>query len=253
MLRDDKTDSKAMRNMKDLGLTEYEVRLYIILVSRTVPTTASEICRLSGVPYTRTYSVLSSLKEKGLVEIMRGKPILYKAVEPEAALSGVAREMITQISTASKGAVASLKKLRGDVSEDAEHGASWNITGKRNLTNKFVEELEHSKGGIKVIFPNLSLLDARVLERLLSTSQTKHVQLLVSPEDKRRIQRIDTRNAEIRYNGFVKSRYALFDDRRSLMIAVENQEPWTGVFETCRNCARQAYEHFDLAWKASTA
>jgi hypothetical protein len=58
-------------------------------------------------------------------------------------------------------------------------------------------------------------------------------------------------NVVVKYSEYVKSRYALFDDTYSLMIAVETPDYWTGVFETCGNCTRQAYEHFNLAWSAA--
>jgi len=236
--------------MKDLGLTEYEAKLYTVLALKSGNVSVSEISRLSRVPYTKAYSTLSSLEEKGLVEVMRGKPVLYRAIEPETALADMARGMVDRISKASEEAVLALRELGTTSPEATEHGASWNISGKRNVVNRLVEELERATAKVKFVFPNLSLLDARILAKVLSASRRLGVQMLLSPADRGVIEAKDSK-ATVRYSDYVRSRYALFDDRYSLMIAVESPDIWTGVFETCGNCTRQSLEHFNLAWDAA--
>jgi len=76
-----------MATLRDLGLSEYEARVYRALLD-TGPTTAKELSRASEVPMGRIYDVLSSTETRGLVRSQAaGRPKKYVAVEPETALA----------------------------------------------------------------------------------------------------------------------------------------------------------------------
>ncbi len=68
-----------LSKMKELGLTEYQARVYLTLLDLGVAK-ASQIPTLSRVPRTRIYSTMNQLHEKGLVEIIPESPIKYKPV-----------------------------------------------------------------------------------------------------------------------------------------------------------------------------
>ena len=53
--------------MENLGLTGYEIRVYLSLLD-TGSMTAADISKKSGVPYSKIYEVLNSLEEKGWLE-----------------------------------------------------------------------------------------------------------------------------------------------------------------------------------------
>ncbi|WP_336343186.1 TrmB family transcriptional regulator [Halalkalicoccus ordinarius] len=75
-----------MANLRDLGLSEYESRVYRTLL-RTGPTTAKELSRASDVPMGRIYDVLGSIEGDDLVRSQAAsRPKKYAAVEPETAL-----------------------------------------------------------------------------------------------------------------------------------------------------------------------
>ncbi len=77
---------------KQLGLTPYESRAYVYLLMYG-PMSPSELAQKAGIPRPRTYDVLQSLMEKGLLTEQSGKPSIYAAVEPTLAL----RNLITAI------------------------------------------------------------------------------------------------------------------------------------------------------------
>ena len=75
-----------MASLKDLGLSEYEARVYRSLL-HTGPTTAKELSRASDVPMGRIYDVLNSIEQYDLVRSQTAsRPKKYVAVEPDAAL-----------------------------------------------------------------------------------------------------------------------------------------------------------------------
>ncbi|HET7324341.1 MAG TPA: helix-turn-helix domain-containing protein [Halococcus sp.] len=76
-----------MATLRDLGLSEYEARVYRALLD-TGPTTAKELSRVSEVPMGRIYDVLASIETHSLVRSQSAsRPKKYVAVEPEMALS----------------------------------------------------------------------------------------------------------------------------------------------------------------------
>ncbi|MFB6216216.1 MAG: TrmB family transcriptional regulator [Candidatus Aenigmatarchaeota archaeon] len=76
---------EVLDQLKTLGLNSYQRKLWTALLSNGT-STAGELSEISDVPRSRTYDVLESLEDLGLVKIQTGKPMKYMAVEPEEAL-----------------------------------------------------------------------------------------------------------------------------------------------------------------------
>ena len=73
-------------------LNIYEIKIWTALLSRGIAA-ASELAAISGVPRSRCYDVLESLEKKGFIIMKIGKPIKYIAVEPEAVLERVQKNL----------------------------------------------------------------------------------------------------------------------------------------------------------------
>jgi sugar-specific transcriptional regulator TrmB len=71
----------AVEKLQHIGLTEYEAKAYLALLNMHL-STATQASEKSGVPRTKIYSVLESLRNKGWVRVYSGVPLLFKAVEP---------------------------------------------------------------------------------------------------------------------------------------------------------------------------
>ena len=68
-----------------LGLTTYEARAYVALVTRD-SFAAAQVARQANLPRQRIYDVLSTLVEKGLASTRPGTVVKYAAVSPEMAI-----------------------------------------------------------------------------------------------------------------------------------------------------------------------
>ncbi|MFP3228812.1 MAG: helix-turn-helix domain-containing protein [Nitrososphaeria archaeon] len=79
-----------MDRLKELGLNEYEARIYASLL-REGPARASDLAVRAGVPRTKVYGAAKSLERKGLIEA-RGRPLTYAALDPEEALGKIVEE-----------------------------------------------------------------------------------------------------------------------------------------------------------------
>lgn len=80
---------KLVEVLKNLGLSDYEAKALIALLSKGT-LTAKEVSELSGIPRTSVYDVMDSLLSKGLVESY-GKPMKFKAVSANDVISVLSR------------------------------------------------------------------------------------------------------------------------------------------------------------------
>lgn len=72
---------RIVEQLEKVELTEYEAKIYLSLLrSRFNSTTL--LAERSGVPRTKIYTVLESLKRKGRIKIYSGSPLLFKPVDP---------------------------------------------------------------------------------------------------------------------------------------------------------------------------
>ena len=77
---------------KHFRLNIYEVKIWTALLSRGIAS-AGELADISGVPRSRCYDVLETLEKKGFVIMKIGKPIKHLAVDPQAILERVKRNL----------------------------------------------------------------------------------------------------------------------------------------------------------------
>lgn len=76
---------KIISLLISLGLKEREARLYYLLLSRG-ERGARELANLSGIPQSHVYSLLKSMFDRGVIEILEGERKKYRAVSLIAAI-----------------------------------------------------------------------------------------------------------------------------------------------------------------------
>ncbi|SCF00614.1 Sugar-specific transcriptional regulator TrmB [Micromonospora viridifaciens] len=78
-------DSADISILVDLGLTQYAARAYLAMIGREAAS-PSDIARLTGIPRPRTYDVLASLRERGMIRQVDGETLRYRAFPPDSVL-----------------------------------------------------------------------------------------------------------------------------------------------------------------------
>jgi HTH-type transcriptional regulator, sugar sensing transcriptional regulator len=120
----------AVENLVQLGLKEYEARIYVALVGLG-EANVRRIHEASGVPRPRVYDVLNALDEKGFIEIRQGSPLMYYAVRPDIVVSFLKRDL----DTAASESVKTLEALSVDAHQN--YSPIWYVhsdwTIQRNL------------------------------------------------------------------------------------------------------------------------
>ena len=120
----------VIENLVQLGLKEYEARIYVTLVGLG-ETNVRRIHEASGVPRPRVYDVLNALGEKGFIEIRQGSPLMYYAVRPDIVVAFLKKDL----DTAARESVKTLEALSLDAQQD--YSPIWYVhsdwTIQRNL------------------------------------------------------------------------------------------------------------------------
>lgn len=182
---------RVEKALREIGLTEYECQAYISLLHQGEDT-AEVISQLSSIPYTKVYSVLESLEERGWVEHGGGRPRRYY---PRSPIDALRSEQITLESRFEENQSVVLDELqplyeKRDVKEIPE---IWIVRGETNSFNKILDLVTKAKKEIMLAIPTLpeeqlpgipdfsikvfgfldSLMNSEIQVKILTTNEMK--------------------------------------------------------------------------------
>ncbi len=142
---------RAEKMLRDIGLTEYETLAYLSLL-KSGQVTAENVSQASSIPYTKVYSVLEGLEERGWVGIEGGRPRKYHARSPIDALMAERNRIEAEFEEHRRVLVDELQPLyeRSEVKEIPE---IWIIRGEGNSFNKILELLSKARKEIMLAVP----------------------------------------------------------------------------------------------------
>jgi sugar-specific transcriptional regulator TrmB len=152
------SDAVYQKISDNLGLSEYESKVYVSLVKDG----ASEAGRLSlrcGVPRTKVYTTLKKLSEKGLIFEIPGSPRRFAPLSPSEAfeqyLANIKEKTSSRVISliVSKEVVASLEEAYRKTRNNGEPRKEnvWIIDGREEVIQKIKEMLVDAKKIVNVI------------------------------------------------------------------------------------------------------
>lgn len=164
----------GMATLRDLGLSEYESRVYRALLSAG-PATAKELSRRSEVPMGRIYDVLNALEAADMIRSQQSsRPKKYAPVEPETALSRLLEEKRESL----EAELDRYEAVAGELAErleasDVEDGEFYTVAiGPEETVELLLERLAAATTQIDMVVSTLSpqfdldAVGARVAEAL---------------------------------------------------------------------------------------
>ncbi|RLI07791.1 hypothetical protein DRO32_03335 [Candidatus Bathyarchaeota archaeon] len=144
-------DERTVADLMKLGLTKYEALAYLALV-QLGSGTVSDIHRVSGVPTTKLYDVLSRLEVKGWVEVLRERPMKFRARPPDEVLTAAIEEVVR--------AGEEVKTMLKEVYEkrmEVQRSDVWMVRGLRNVENKMLGMMKRARSSIILTLSKLAL------------------------------------------------------------------------------------------------
>ncbi len=142
---------KTGKALRDVGLTEYETLAYLSLL-KSGEMTAESVSEASNIPYTKVYSVLDSLHDRGWVEIEGGRPRKYYPRPPGDALMNERNRLDDAFERDKRLILDELQPLyeKKGIKEIPE---IWIIRGEENSFNKIIELLSKAEKEIMLAIP----------------------------------------------------------------------------------------------------
>ncbi len=177
-------DEKLAGGLRDLGLTEYELRVYIAIL-RHPGSRIPQIAMKSGVPQAKVYATVKRLLERGLCEAQLGPVNTYRPLDPASALAPLVTDLERRTRRASE-VVSSLEReyLEPEDSLGAREGRIKVFQGRQAVTRNFRELVEHSEESIAIVsrLPLVVRDDDEAMAAALERGVTVRI-LSEAPED----------------------------------------------------------------------
>ncbi|KYH36888.1 MAG: hypothetical protein AYL28_005810 [Candidatus Bathyarchaeota archaeon B23] len=172
---------KALKVLRDLGLTEYEASAYLTLL-RHGEMTAIELSEEAAIPYSKIYGVLDSLSRRGWVEVGGGRPRVYYPSSPLEAL---------RVEWARKER--DFEKYRSIVLEELqpiyegrglrERPEVWIIRGLENILLSLRGMMERVRRELMIALPTLAEGLLKALSTPLSLARDRGARILLLTTD----------------------------------------------------------------------
>ena len=141
----------AKKVLREVGLTEYETRAYLILLERGVMT-ASEVSEYGGIPYSKVYETLNSLERKGWIEAERGRPSRYFPKAPSEALEAARLRLEDMVNGWKHVVLGELQPLY-ERRELLEKPDIWILRGEFSILAKLREMLGVARKEVMIAAP----------------------------------------------------------------------------------------------------
>jgi sugar-specific transcriptional regulator TrmB len=134
---------EILKTLQYFGLSEYESRVYVALVSLG-PAKAGSISREAGVPQSKVYDILEGLIGKQLVEVFEGRPKEFKAIAPEIVLKTFVKEKEEEFKSLRERVFAISALLKPAINKEDTIEGIWVQKGEKwaEVLNRLSEMME---------------------------------------------------------------------------------------------------------------
>jgi sugar-specific transcriptional regulator TrmB len=246
-------DSRVYSALRELGLTEYESRIYIGLVNKGTAT-AMELSDLADVPYSRIYDVLGRLERKGWIGSEKSKPTKYTPKPPLEAVRAAKLEIQKLVEEQEKVVVSDLQPIF-ERSWKSEKPEVYILYGEDNVLKKIEESLQRAEKYVLLALPTFGNREFSTFFPVISRLKSLNVKvrLLTSKLDSRVAMKladmVETRVRESLYGGG-----AIIDGREAMIILPEQSSGGgsainLGIWAKHIGLAVIANNYFDYLWR----
>jgi Cd2+/Zn2+-exporting ATPase len=158
--------SNLLEQLAALGMTEYEAKVYLSLLSEN-PATGYQISKTSGVPRSMVYEALGRLEARGAaLRSLEEKATLYRPVPPAMLLDRYERE--------ARERAATLRASLLPLYNQEETGRLWNFSGRREALAYAADLIDTAKSELMLV---LTDADVNALRYHLEAAHARGVAL----------------------------------------------------------------------------
>jgi len=238
---------EAKKVLREVGLTDYETRAYLILLERGVMA-ASEVSEHGGVPYSKVYETLNSLERKGWIEAERGRPSRYFPKSPSEALDAARLRLEDMVGSWRRVVLGELQPLY-ERRELLEKPDIWILRGEFSVLAKLREMLSDAKKELMVAAPPFAKNFVDAIVSMLSQLRDIgiNVQVMVTREwDVEKIAKV----GEVRVRDGLFGGGVIVDGKEALLLLGEDK-PTLVIWSNHMGLVKFARDYFQYLWSSS--
>ncbi|MFH0929234.1 MAG: helix-turn-helix domain-containing protein [Candidatus Aenigmatarchaeota archaeon] len=246
-------NEKLLNDLIEFGLTEYEAKVYLKLVTRG-PLTTSEISKLAKIPQTKVYEIIKKLSMRTIIEeSSENGHKKFKSVGPEHAINKIIANREDEVNNMKSIGREILKQIEEKtIPFDGKKGI-WLSEGKREFLEKSSLMIKRSKKyayGITREFSRISDLDEEILS---ASKRGVKVKLLGIGEfgalNKERAKWYSSNNVEIRMIKLgVQPRICLVDNKE-VCIRIDNEHNSEFMWSDNEAMTNLVKSYFEVLWQ----
>ena len=158
------TGSEDISNLKDLGLSDPEARIYLTLVIQS-HLTVTDISREAEVPMSKIYGVLAGLETGGWISVIPERPKKYGAIDPRTAIEHACRQAISRHEQSRDILLERLGPLFDQQTAGKQPPEFQVIHGSVNIVNRVREILGSPAGEILI---HLAFVSPQAAKKVIS-------------------------------------------------------------------------------------
>ncbi len=160
-------DAEILRDLRELGFTEYEAKAYLTLLAIS-PATAYEVSKIAGLPKANVYTAIQSLASQGAVQPVSAEPVRYAALEPVVVFGQIAKTTDERCQQVARQLASRTH------AHPTEH--VWTINGEREIHDKIADMINSAQRHVWLKGPK-RLLQGHIEE--LRNASIKGVGILI--------------------------------------------------------------------------
>lgn len=238
------------QELKRLGLSEYESKVYITLV-REGTLTGINASKASGVPQGKIYETLYKLMEKGFASVMNAKPKLFKAIDPEIALKQYIKSKKENLEDLEKNLPKRIKQLSSLRTKETDEKVSI-FRGKKNAFTASHYLMDSASKSIDMMF-TFEIIQA-LTKRILLDKKSKGLKIRIlatKTENKPLIREILDYGVKVRYYPVQEIRIFIKDGKESniQILNKKNLQDRTNILIQSEELSKALTHYFDKVWE----
>lgn len=245
------TGEKAIRALRGLGLTEYEVSAYLSLLQYG-GITAMGLSEKASIPYSKVYGVLEALRRRGWVEIGGGRPRVYYPKSPMEALRA---EWARREKSFEEYRDIILEELQPifEGSGLRERPEVWMIRGLKNILSSLKRMVDGVKRELMFALPTLADELLMVLSTSLSLARDRgaKILLLTTGEVVSKVERYAHFFDEIRVRGEMFGGGIIVDGAETLLILETKPGGRLAIASDHKGLTGIAKVYFNHLWRTA--
>jgi sugar-specific transcriptional regulator TrmB len=172
--------SRIVSRLKEIGLSTNEAVAYIALLAHP-RSTASALCKETGVPDSKIYYTLDSLSKKGMIIIQQGTPNVYVALHPKEAIANLKQRLADAFKEKTNQADALVDAL-APIFEAAESPQelelAYIVRGQKNILRRMKDLMESARKEITIFIQHPAV--AQEVKKALEKAKMRGVKLNIA-------------------------------------------------------------------------